>query len=146
MQSIEIRHNKKTLIPMLALLFGSLIVVSYFVFFTDRYDGNNLAKVISIFLSVMLIYGMYFPVRKLLNNEPVLTISRTEITINEKGKPVSFLWMQIRGWKIENDNGNNSTNYLIIETADEKKKINISWLEMNPDEIEELITEYKNGN
>lgn len=71
-----------------------------------------------------------------------MIFSKSEIEINEKGKPVSFLWLQIIDWKIEKDQESN-THYLTIQTVDQKKKINISWLDKTPEEIEELLQMYK---
>jgi hypothetical protein len=61
--------------------------------------------------------------------------------INEKRKAVSFHWGQIHEWKveIESDGG---TPYLIIKTAEEKKRINIAFLEKGHEEIEELMITY----
>jgi hypothetical protein len=143
METIEIRQNKKTLIPMLVLLLGALIATTYYVYFSGKYDGNIIMKVLYVFLSAILFYAIYFPAKKFFKNEPVLTLSKSEITINEKGKPVSFLWAQINDWKIEKDS-DGGTQYLIINASALTKKINISWLEKRPSEIEELIYAYKN--
>ncbi|HEX6431276.1 MAG TPA: hypothetical protein VF008_26480, partial [Niastella sp.] len=68
--------------------------------------------------------------------------NKSEITINEKGKPVSLLWMQVLDWKIEKEE-DGGTKYLIIETAEKSKRINISWCDKKPDEIEALISTFK---
>jgi hypothetical protein len=69
-------------------------------------------------------------------------LNNSEIIINDNGSPVSFLWPQIINWKIkkEEDSG---THYLILETAEKTRKINLSWLEKSPTEIEELLRIYK---
>ena len=141
METIEIRQNKKTLIPMLTLLTVALFGMTYYIYFSGKFDNNTTMKIVYIFLNALLIYAIYIPTKKFFKNEPVLTLSKSEIEINEKGKPVSFLWMQISDWKIEKDD-DGPTHYLIIETADGKKKINISWLEKRPSEIEELLLKF----
>lgn len=140
MEAIEIRQNKKTLIPMLALLTAALFGMTYYIYFSGKFDNNNTMKILYIFLTASLIYAIYIPAKKFFKNEPVLTFNKSEIEINEKGKPVSFLWLQVIDWKIEKEDG---THYLTIETADIKKKINISWLDKRPNEIEELLQTYK---
>lgn len=142
MKKIEVRQNKKTLIPMLFLLTIALLGMTYYIFFSGKYDNNNTMKILYVFLNGLLIYAIYIPAKKFLKNEPVLTFSKSEIEINEKGKPISFLWQQIISWKIEKDE-DGGTQYLTIETGDTKKKINISWLDKSPNEIEKLINSYK---
>ena len=142
METIEIRQNKKTLIPMLALLTAALFGITYYIYFSGKFDNNNTMKILYVFLTASLLYAIYIPAKKFFKNEPVLTFSKSEIEINEKGKPVSFLWLQVIDWKIEKDSDGN-THYLIVETEDKKRKINISWLDKRPGEIEELLQKYK---
>lgn len=135
MATIEIRQSKKKLIPMLVLLAVGLFVMIYYVFFLDN---NNTMKVLYVLLAASLAYAIYLPVKKFFKNEPVLAFNKSEIEINEKGKPVPLLWRQIIDWRVEKEKDGN-THYLIIETADKKYKINISWLEKRPSEIEALL-------
>jgi hypothetical protein len=142
METIEIRQNKKILIPMLALLTAALFGMTYYIYFSGKFDNNNTMKILYVFLTASLIYAIYIPAKKFFKNEPVLTFSKSEIEINEKGKPVSFLWLQVIDWKIEKEE-DGGTHYLTIETADKKSKINLSWLDKRPSEIEELLQTYK---
>jgi hypothetical protein len=142
METIEIRQNKKTLIPMLAVLTAALFGMTYYIYFSGKFDHNITMKILYVFLAVLLVYAICIPARKFFKNEPVLTFSKSEIEINEKGKPVSLLWLQVIDWKIEKEE-DGGTQYLMIETADTKKKINISWLDKRPSEIEELLQAYK---
>jgi hypothetical protein len=141
MQPIEIRQNKKTMIPVLVIIFASLIGMMYYAFVSGNWDKMPIMKLIYVFLSVIILGRLYFSVRKFIKNEPVLTISKSDITINEKRKAVSILWGQIHEWKIEIES-DGGTPYLIIKTAEEKKKVNIAWLEKDHEEIEELIITY----
>lgn len=142
METIKIRQNKKTVIPMLAVLTVALIGMTYHIYFSGTFDNNNTMKIVYIFLTASLLYTIYIPTKKFFKNEPVLTFRKSEIEINEKGKPVSFPWLQIIDWKIEKEE-DGGTHYLTIETADTKKRINISWLDKRPSEIEELLLTYK---
>jgi hypothetical protein len=142
MQPIEIRLNKWIWIPMLTFLLAGQIVMFYITFFTGKFDGNTLLKVVTVGLIGWLLYWLYFPVWQLINNEPVLILSKSEITINRKGKSVTYLWMQIQGWHIEKDK-ENSNKFLILETTEGKKSVSITWLTKKPEEIEALISEYK---
>lgn len=142
MQPIEIRINKWKWIPMITFLLTGLTVMFYITFFSGKFDDNTLLKVVTVGLIAWLGYWLYFPVRQMINNEPVLILNKSEITINRKGKPVVYLWSQIQGWHLEKDK-ENSNRYLILETTEGKKSVSITWLEKSPAEIEELIGEYK---
>jgi dipeptidyl aminopeptidase/acylaminoacyl peptidase len=139
MQPIEIRLNKWIWIPMITFLIASLTVMFYITFFSGKFDDKTLLKLLTVGLIAWLGYWLYFPVRQMIKNEPALTISKSEITINKKGKPVTYL--QIQGWHIEKDK-ENSNRYLILETTEGKKSYSITWLEKKPEEIEELIITY----
>ena len=141
MQPIEIRQNKKTLIPVLIIIFASVIGMVYYAFVSGNWDKMPVMKLVYVFLSVIILSSLYFSVRKFIKNEPVLTISKSDITINEKRKAVSILWGQIHEWKIEIES-DGGTPYLINKTAEEKKRINIAWLEKDHEEIEELMITY----
>jgi hypothetical protein len=142
MQPIEIRLNKWKWILMLTFLLVGQIAMFYFTFFSGKFDENTLLKVVNVGIVAYLLYTLYFPVRQLIKNEPVLILSKSEITINRKGKPVTYLWMQIQGWHIEKDK-ENSNRYLILETSEGKKSVSLVWLEIKPEEVEALISEYK---
>lgn len=140
METIEIRSNKKRLIPMLVLLFIGTSVATYYVYFSGKVRNSNLLNIVYLLSLASFIYMMYFQLRMLLRNEAVLTFTKSDITINQERKPVSFLWLQIISWEIKKDD---STHYLIIKTSDSTKKINISWLDKKPIEIEKLLYTYK---
>src|SRR5689334_5933289 len=101
METIEIRHNKKALIQMLSLLTLSLFVFGYYLYFSGKFDNNNTLKIVYVFIIAPLIYTIYVLTKKLIKNEAVLTLSKSGIEINEKRRPVSFLWLQVINWKIE---------------------------------------------
>jgi hypothetical protein len=142
METIEIRQNKKTLIPVLVVMAIALFGMTYYIYFSGKFDNNNTMKILYVFLTASLSYAIYIPSKKFFKNEPVLTLSKSEIEINEKGKPLAFLWLQVVNWEIEKHE-DSGTIYLKIETADKKKKVNISWLDKSPSKIEELLQTYK---
>lgn len=139
MQTIEIRRDKKALTIMLVLVGGGWIGLTYFIYFSGSLNATTELNIFHIGITAILIYLSYIAAKRLKLNQPLLVLTRSGITINEKGRPESFLWAQITEWKIENDEGGE---YLTIKTADKKKKIGISWLEKRSGEIRELIDEY----
>lgn len=141
METVEIRLNKRRLIPMLVLLTAAFLGMTYYIYFSGKIESSNTMKVLYVFLTASIVYAIYFPARKFFKNEPVLTFSRSGIEINEKGSPVSFIWLQVTRWTIERED-DNGTHYLTIETADTNKRVNISWLDKKPQEIEQLLHLY----
>lgn len=128
---------------MLALLTVALFGMTCYIYFSGKFDNNNTKKIVYVFLTAYLLYTIYIPTKKFFKNEAVLTFSKSEIEINDKGNPVSFLWQQVIEWKIEKEE-DGGTHYLTITTsADIKKRINISWLDRRPNEVEELLQKYK---
>jgi hypothetical protein len=142
MKTIEIKQSKKTLIPMLIVMSCALIGTTYYNFFYEKVENNYAMKIIYVLLNTYLLYAIYVQTRKFIKNEPVLTFSKDKIEINEKGKPYSLQWSQINNWKIEEE-GDGGAQYLKIMTSNGFMKINISWLDKNPDEINELLKMYK---
>jgi hypothetical protein len=141
METVEIRQNKKTLIPVLVILIIALFGMTYYIFLSGEFDNNTTIKLLYVILNFSLAYTIYILTRKFLKNEPVLKFNSTEIEINEKGQPIALLWSQVIDWKIER-NEDGGTYYLLIVTADRKRKINISWLDKRPAEVEELLQTY----
>lgn len=142
MEKIEIRQDKKLFLIILVLVVVMQVFVIRQIYFTN--NGNTTVKVVFGVVALISFYSLYLPIKRLIRNEPVLTFSKSEITIIEKNKPVSYLWLQVNEWKIEKDFDGDGK-YLILETTGGKKKVNISSLVLDPDEIEELINEYKNA-
>ena len=144
MEPVEIRQNKKTLIPMLVVLAVALFGMTWYVFLSGRFDNNSTMKLLYVFLTASLIYTLYIPTRKFIKNEPVLKFSHTGLEVNERGRPVSLLWSQVTGWRMEKEE-DGGTHYLIIDTTEKSRKVNLSWLDKRPVEIEALMQAYKRG-
>src|ERR1044072_6856500 len=108
MQPIEIRLNKWKWSLFITFLLVGQIAMFYFTFFSGKFDDRTLLKVVNVAIVAYLLYALYFPVRQLIKNEPVLTLSKSEITINRRGKTVTYLWMQIQGWHLEKDKENSN--------------------------------------
>lgn len=143
METVKIGYNKKATIPLLIVFLLGLLGGIYHVYFSGEYDNDSTMKIIYVVGIVLLGRAIFIPARKLVLNEPVLTLSRSEIIINEKIKPVSYLWPQVLDWRIEREKKNDGSYHLIIETADKTKKVDITWLEKKPSEIEEIVKKYK---
>lgn len=143
MHTIEIRQNKKTLIPMLILLTAGLIGMTYHIYFSGNYNDNSIVKLIYVFLIAHLIYTIFVPTRQFLKNEPVLKINESGMVINENGTTTSLLWSQIIEWRFDHDH-ESGTQYLIVKTVNKNKTVNISWLDKEPREIDIILnTQHK---
>jgi len=125
---------------MLALLFSTLIGVTWYILSSDKLAKNHMVIFFWAFSTVMMIFASYKLTRKLKKNEPEIILSKQGIEINIKNELTFFAWARIAEWEIKNDDG---TYYLSLETIEGRKKINVSWLEKTPAQIEALIYEYK---
>ncbi len=141
METIEIGQNRKALIPMIILLAAGLIGVTYYIYFSGKFENDRTIKIVYVFLTVSLTYTIYIQIIKLIKDEPILILSNDSILINDKLKPVSIKWIEIKEWNIIKED---STHYLNIRTSGKSKRINIAWLEKQPEELENLIKEYCN--
>lgn len=68
---------------------------------SQYYNKNN-----SHFLSAYLAYTIYLNARNQIKQAPVITLTKTGIETGEKDKAQSFLWQQIREWRVEKDGDN----------------------------------------
>ena len=99
-------------------------------------------KLLYIPVAASFVFSIYLPTKRFIKNVPDLVFTNSQIELNEKGALVPYLWQQVIDWKIDKDK-DTDTYYLTIETSDKKRKINISWLDKKPREIEELLQRYK---
>jgi len=141
MEPIEIRLNPTRLIFSILMLLIPLGAGTYYIYFSGKFHKTTeLFDIMSLLMLAFIAYFLYHPIRMLINKEPILTLTRTDITINQRRKPVTFLWQQITKWEIIKEEG---YKILIVHTAETAKKVNLSSLEMKPAEIEELLMKYK---
>lgn len=139
MPTVEIRHNNKRIIPMLILLTAGIIGGSCYIYLSGNFKITNMLILMNIATIVIFIYTLYRPAVKIIKKEPIITLAKEFIQINDN-KPVSFLWVQISNWQIIIEE---NTHYLVLRTTDQARKVNISWLDKKPGEIEELMNAYK---
>ena len=146
METIEIRQNKKTLIPMLAMMALIMIGTVYYVYFSGNVEYSIWTALIHGVMSLFLLYFMFISIKKFVRNEPTITMTDRELVLNEQFNPVSFRWENIIHWSIEKDD-DSSTPYLAIQTAEGNMSINIAWLDKSAQEIEadmlRFTTKYK---
>jgi hypothetical protein len=141
METIEIRQNKKLVIPFLAIAILIIIASTCYIFFSSQFVDRIYFKILSIVLNVFLIIGLYHNFKKAIKGEPILTFDSNGIKINDTIQPIMFPWSQIIYWSIDKDN-DGPTEYLIIKSHEKSKKVNISWLDKRPKDIEEIVTNY----
>ena len=139
MHTTEVRRNKTALFLILVLLVAGWIGVTYLIYFSGALEATTELNILHVVVSVMMAYWIFKATSRLSRNEPVLIFTNSDLTINTRGNPQSFPWLQITEWDIEYDDGGE---YLSIKTADKKKKIGISWLDKKSQEIRQLMNEY----
>ena len=134
MQSIELRQNKASMSCMLWLLGLASAGAFCFVCFFSK-PGINPIKIILLLAACGIAYVVWSTTQKLKKNEPLLTFFANGLEINET-KPVMLLWPDITSWNVTRSD---ATDYLIINTNNKIRSINISWLEVQPAEVETLM-------
>ncbi len=136
---VEIRINKRRIIPTLVFITIPILGIAYYTFFTEKGKANSIMAYVFFLILALAFYSIYRIVKMILSDQPVLTISKSFVEINEGGNPISFIWPKISNWEVIKGKNNH---FLIIETDEQKKKLNITWLEKEPAEIEELMNQF----
>src|SRR5687768_13195079 len=96
MDTIEIRPNRKYLIPFIGVMIVTLFLMNYVTFLTDYYEGRSFMwKILSLVLSVSLFASIYKLYRQIKSNAPALVLSRETFTYYKKGGQVSYYWSEI---------------------------------------------------
>jgi len=121
---------------MLVLLAGGWIGINYYFFYVKSVKATIELSFWNILLTGIIVYLVYLGAKRLRANDPVLTFTRSDLTINIKGDPESFLWVQITEWEIGRDD------QLLIKTVDTQRSVSLTMLEKKPKEIKELMEEY----
>ena len=118
----------------------TIICVGLLSFVSDKYKEDTSSKIYFILSTLLLAYILYHPVKKLLKNEPILVFDDESIT-HYNPKPVTIPKDQIEQTEVKliDDEGY----FLLIKTKQTEHKININWLDKSPDEIGELLKNYK---
>jgi hypothetical protein len=138
MLPIELRQSKTSLKPML-WLFGLVAAGIYTFILSGGWKGLlTPIKLFFLLLASLLAYVVWHTAKKLRKNEPLLTFSAMGLEINET-KPVLVPWNQITRWNVTRSD---ATDYLIVNTDKKRHSINISWLEVNRDEVEALMQQF----
>lgn len=140
MEPIEIRLNPKRVIFLMLPLVIGLAILTYYIYFSGTVGKSTTFDIMYLLMIVLMAYVCYFPIRMLVKKEPVLSLTRSDITMSQRGKSVTFLWQQITKWEFVKEEGHK---VLIIRTAGTEKKINLSTLDMKPHEVGELLMKYK---
>ena len=141
MSEIKIYQKRKTFY--FTIIFSVLLFIGfgYFVFFSGSSQVTSSIKYTFFAFTIFLSYTNYVSFTRNRKQIPTLVISEFAIEFCEYLKSTTYLWKDILEWKIEKDEG---TNYLTLTTIEKiKRKVNISFLEKSPAEIEELIKEIK---
>jgi len=144
MDKIEIKYDKRKLLIGIIILVALVIGSTYMAFFTKTFATNQILKIVIVLLNLFVIYGAFTTFRKVLDNTSVITLMNAHIEINEDGKPLTFLWAEIKELRIEKkQSGKSEVNILTIKSETRKGELNISPLEKGVDDICALIRNYR---
>lgn len=138
MDTIKIRYRKKLLLPFLIIVILGIIAGNiYWIFYQkeQKYYYPILMVYLLIDMWFIRFANKVFP--KVINDEPVITLSQYFIEIHEK-ETVLLNWNEISSIKIEQKDSNH---FLKIISGDKKIDMDVSWLDKTPDELSALIFE-----
>ncbi|MCE2996921.1 MAG: hypothetical protein ACK5RG_00815 [Cyclobacteriaceae bacterium] len=140
MSRTEIKQKKKLVVPFLIMVALTIICVGLLSFVSDKYKEDTSSKIYFLLSTLLLAYILYHPVKKLLKNEPILVFDDESIT-HYNPKPVTIPKDQIEQTEVKliDDEGY----FLLIKTKQTEYKISISWLDKSPDEVREILKNYK---
>src|SRR5689334_16871107 len=81
MDTIEIKQRKKMVVPFIG--FGILMfIISGGILFTDKYKDNTTSKVSFIVGLILFAYLLYSPIKKLIKNQPIITLTDDSIVLH----------------------------------------------------------------
>ena len=145
MEKIEIKYNNKRLVLGIIIMMSLVIGVTYMAFFTKTFATNYILKIVTVPLSLFMLYGIYTQLfRKVLDNNSVITLTKTHIEINEDGNPLTFSWSEIKDLRFEKEqSGKSEVDILLIGSDTRSGKVNLSALEKSVDDIRSLIKSYR---
>ncbi len=140
MNTIEIRLRRKLVGPFFALGLLIMLITAYVLFFTDKYKDNPMEKVGFGVGVAVFGYSAYAPIKKLLNNQPIIVLADDSIALHEK-RTVVIPKSAIQEIEVVHDE---EEGYLLcIKTEKKTHKASLTWLDVTPDEIKNLIERYK---
>ncbi|QLH33235.1 MAG: hypothetical protein HWD62_13180 [Cyclobacteriaceae bacterium] len=144
MEKIEIKYDKKKLLPIIIFFAACIIGSTYFIFFTDKFATNQNIKFLIIPVNLFALYMIFTQMKRLLDNSSIVTLTKNYIEINEDGKPLTFSWTEIKELRIEKrQSGKSEVDILSIKSDTRTGEVNISPLDKNVDDIRGLIRNYR---
>jgi hypothetical protein len=139
MHTIEIKQNKKTLIPAISIFIVVIVLTTYFVFFTDKVGDNKIIKYGYIPLTIFMVYQLFGPIKKLLSDVSIITFSEESITLRTD-KVIMIPKHEIQNIEVEYIDEKGF--FLKIKSSKGDFETNVTWLDKSPEQIKELIKGY----
>ena len=141
MTEVKIYERKKAVYFSIAMNLSVIIICCCLIFFSNKSETDIIKYCFYAGLIIFYVYQTYVILKKKQELNPSLIISDFALEVTEKLKTNTYLWKDVLDWKIEIED---NTDYLILTTIEKNKpKINISFLDKTPFEIEQLIREIK---
>ena len=120
-------------------------VVTYAVYFTDKFAHNQYIKYWIPLLDIWGVYVLYRPIIRLIENRPVITLTKDYLETNDDKVTKKYKWTDIANVTIGKDDKNvlDLLKIMTAGTTGTTDQINITPLDKSPDEIKELINKYR---
>lgn len=142
MERVDIRLSKIKPLRIIIPLAIAIPVVTYAVYFTDKFAHNQYIKYWIPILDIWGLFVFYKILKGLIENRPVITFTKDFLETNDKGEGKKYKWADIVDVTIGKDDRNVS-DLLKIKTTKQVDQIFITQLDKSADEIKELIGKYR---
>ena len=140
MDTIEIKQRKKMVVPFIGFCILIMLITAGVFFLTDKYKDDTRGKVFFLTGLILFAYMIYFPIKKLIKNQPIIVLTDDSIVLHMT-KPVVIPKNNIL--EIDVTYVEDSGYFLNIKTENKTHQTNISWLDKTPNEIKDLIKKYR---
>lgn|GEM_PF-3953971 len=136
--STEIRYKRSTLLFIAGLFIFFVITGTFATFFSGATGGSPTVYLFYFTFVIILAFVSFRMYKRYSSPQPVLIFNSDGLHI--PGKSHRYIrWGEITEWKIRTDK---SSKFLVIRTAGDRTRIDISWLELPAKEIEQLMKRY----
>jgi len=140
MDTIEIKQRKKMVVPFIGFCILIMLITAGVFFLTDKYKDDTRGKVFFLTGLILFAYMIYFPIKKLIKNQPIIVLTDDSIVLHMT-KPVVIPKNNIL--EIDVTYVEDSGYFLNIKTENKTHQTNISGLDKTPNEIKDLIKKYR---
>jgi hypothetical protein len=137
---VEIRMNRGRAIFMVCYIIVALAAINAFALLTTTYEENPFFSMIVVVLDLVFLYNLYQLIVRIARNEPILTLTKSDITTNYRGVRLVHPWNAIKQLEIDTTG---RFRHILIDSGNGPSKTDITGLEKQPQEVETLVEKFR---